>query len=220
MTRAPRLPRLASLWLIAALVPLAAPDPAASDPTPAVERPARRHPDAPPETDQFGFLIGTWDCTTRSMGPDGQLGPVGKATWTGYYILDGWAIQDDWIGERPDGSRVYGTNIRSFNPENGYWDNRWLAQGNLRWVYFRADRVDDTMVMVGGEGEDARGAFIDRNVFYDIGADAWKWRKDRSWDGGESWLEGVAHIEARRRGARPAAPPTPASPTTEPGADP
>lgn len=189
--------RRAPLLAAAALLTLA---PAVAFPA-AGDRVTRRNPDAPPETDQFAFLVGTWDCTTRSMGPDGTLGAPGRATWTGYWILDGWAIQDDWVGERPDGSRTYGTNIRSFNPD-GYWDNRWLPAGTLRWTYFRADRVDDTMVMVGGEGEDSRGAYIDRNVFYDIEADSWKWRKDRSWDGGESWLEGVAYIEARRRTER------------------
>ena len=55
------------------------------------------------------------------------------------------------------------------------------------------------MVMTGGEGEDARGAFVDRNVFYEIEQDRWRWRKDRSWDGGESWIEGIGYIEATRR---------------------
>lgn len=54
------------------------------------------------------------------------------------------------------------------------------------------------MVMTGGEGTDGRGRrFVDRNTFYDIGAGSFKWRKDRSFDGGESWIEGVAHIDCR-----------------------
>ncbi len=52
--------------------------------------------------------------------------------------------------------------------------------------------------MLGGEGSDPHGSFVDRNVFYDITAEAWKWRKDRSYDGGKTWLEGVAFVEARR----------------------
>ena len=55
-----------------------------------------------------------------------------------------------------------------------------------------------TMVMTG-EGKDGQGrAFVDRNVFYDITAESWKWRKDRSFDGGETWIEGVGHIHATR----------------------
>lgn len=53
------------------------------------------------------------------------------------------------------------------------------------------------MVMTGGEGTDPRGEFVDHNVFYGIGGDAWRWRKDRSWDRGDSWLEGVGFIDCR-----------------------
>lgn len=156
------------------------------------------NPAAPRETSQFGFLIGTWDCTTRFRQADGAW-REGTATWTGYYILGGWAIQDDWVSPRPDGGVFHGTNIRSFNPRTKKWDNRWLPQGSLEWKHFEAEKVGDTMVMLG-KGEDARGPFLDRNTFYDIRPDGWRWRKDRSYDGGESWLE-AGHIEARRRGA-------------------
>lgn len=158
----------------------------------------RLNSEAPPETAQFAFLIGEWECKVRSMKPDRTFGES-TGSWTGRYILDGWAIQDDWVAPRPDGAMFHGTNIRSWNPETGQWDNRWLASGSLQWKYFSAEKVDETMVMTGGEGEGPRGKFVDRNVFYEIGTDSWKWRKDRSWDGGENWVEGLAHIEAKRR---------------------
>lgn len=162
------------------------------------------HPDAPTETSQFAFLIGTWDCTTRFMKPDGSGFTEGIATWTGYWILGGWAIQDDWKSPRPDGGFNRGTNIRSFNPKTRKWDNRWLATGGLQWVSYEAEKRDDTMVMIGGEGRDGAGrAYVDRNVFHEITEDSWKWRKDRSFDGGETWLEGVGFIEARRAGSGP-----------------
>lgn len=159
------------------------------------------NPAAPPETAQYGFLIGEWQCTIRAMQPDRSF-KEGSATWTGRYILDGWAIQDHWISDQPDGSKAHGTNIRSFNPETKEWDNRWLSMGNLQWKYYSSVQQGDTMVMTGGEGSSPNGDFVDRNTFYDITADGWKWRKDRSFDGGESWFEGVAHITATRE--RPA----------------
>ena len=55
--------------------------------------------------------------------------------------------------------------------------------------------------MTGGEGTDPRGAFVDRNTFHEITPESFLWRKDRSWDGGESWFEGIAIIEARRGGS-------------------
>ncbi len=157
------------------------------------------HPDAPPETEQFAFLIGEWDCATRSMGPNGQF-TEGTASWAGEWVLDGWAIQDTWTSQLPNGGTFMGFNIRSFNPSTGKWDNRWLQTGNLEWKYFESQQVGETMVMIGGEGKDGFGEFIDRNTFYEIEQDSWRWKKDRSYDGGATWIEGVAQIHAVRAG--------------------
>jgi hypothetical protein len=159
---------------------------------------AGRHPDAPPETEQFAFLIGEWDCAIRSMGPSGELGAPARAKWVGRWDLGGWAIRDDWTGYPPGGGTSHGFNIRSFNPRTGKWDNRWLQSGSLEWKYFEAEQVGETMVMTGGEGVDPNGEFVDRNTFFDISPDSWRWRKDRSYDGGKTWIEGVAVIHATR----------------------
>ncbi len=169
------------------------------------------NPEAPPETAQFAFMVGEWDCKTRFMKPDGSGYGEGRAKWTAYFILDGWALQDEWISSLPNGGKAHGTNIRSFNPETRQWDNRWLSSGNLQWKYFSAEKVGDTMVMTG-EGRDGRGPFVDRNVFYEITADHWKWRKDRSWDGGKTWIEGIGYIDAKRAGKKTGSEPKAESP--------
>lgn len=157
----------------------------------------RLNPQAPPQTAQFAFMIGAWDCKTKFMMPDGSGYNEGHATWTGYYILDGWAIQDDWASN-PGGNTFRGTNIRSVDPETGKWICRWLPSGTLKWKAFEATREGDTMVMIGGEGADRAGDYVDRNVFYEITPDHWRWRKDRSHDGGKTWTEGIGYIEATR----------------------
>lgn len=155
------------------------------------------HPKAPPETAQYAFLIGEWDCKTKSMRPDG--GSVeGEARWKAYYILGGWAIQDEWTSTTPEGDTFYGTNIRSFDPERKKWNNRWLPSGSLQWKHFDSEQTDNTMVMIGGEGRDAVGQYVDRNTFYNISENHFDWKKDRSYDGGKSWIEGVALISADR----------------------
>lgn len=157
-----------------------------------------RSPDAPPETAQFDFLVGERHCTTQNMRPDGTLQDGPSATWTGYYILGGFAIQDDWVRPGPDDTLFRGTNIRSFDPRTGKWDNRWLAAGSQQWKYYESEQVGDTMVMTGGAGVDAMDrAFLDRNTFHDTGAHGFSWRKDRSYDGGETWIEGVSVIHCR-----------------------
>jgi hypothetical protein len=154
------------------------------------------NPKAPPETAQYAFLIGEWDCRIESMAPDGSM-TEGRARWKGYYILDGWAIQDEWVSETPSGEEFYGTNIRSFDPERKKWNNRWLPSGSLKWKHFDSEQIGDTMVMIGGEGRDPIGP-VDRNTFYNISEDHFDWKKDRSYDGGKTWIEGVALISADR----------------------
>ena len=53
------------------------------------------HPDAPPELLQFGFLIGPWNCDMDWLQTDGTRAQ-GQGTWTGRWMMDGWAIQDDY----------------------------------------------------------------------------------------------------------------------------
>ena len=156
------------------------------------------HPKAPEETKQFQFLVGSWDCKTRFLSGPGQY-VEGRATWTGRFILDGWAIQDDWVSQQAGGGAFHGTNIRSFNPQTGKWDNRWLPQGTLQWKYYESEMVGDTMVMTGGGGTHSQGSYIERNTFYEIGERSWKWRKDWSYDQGKTWVEGVGFIVATRR---------------------
>lgn len=155
------------------------------------------NPAAPEETRQFEFIVGNWQCATRFMDDEGNY-HEGEARWEGFYMLDGWAIKDIWHSTLPDGNTFQGINIRSFNPETKKWDNRWLPQYTLAWKYYESEMVGNTMVMTGGAGSDENGDFIERNTFYDIEADSWKWRKDRSYDGGNTWIEGLGFIEATR----------------------
>ena len=156
------------------------------------------NPDAPPETEQFAFMVGDWDCTIRRMGPDGQYAEA-RARWTGFFILDGYAIQDDWKVPQPDGTwRTTGFNVRHFDAKKGRWMCRWLSQPALTWVQYEAWQEGETMIMLGGAGQDPRGPYIDRNTFSNIAAEVFSWKKDRSYDGGKTWIEGVALIEAKR----------------------
>jgi len=153
------------------------------------------HPSAPAETSQFAFLLGNHRCSGQQMQRDGSYKPRAEAQWNGRVILGGWAIEDEWIAPLPDGRVSRGINIRSFNRASTKWDNRWLPTGTLEWSYFEAERIGETMVMTGGMGEDAQGAYVDRNIFSEAGPKGFKWRKDRSWDDGENWLQGVATID-------------------------
>jgi hypothetical protein len=94
------------------------------------------HPDAPPELQQYAFIVGDWDCTTRFMKPDGSGFVEGKARWSGYWILGGTAIQDVWAGKRNKASfRVsakypHGSESDNFNLMSTYGPPRGFPAGS------------------------------------------------------------------------------------------
>jgi len=158
------------------------------------------HPDAPAQTEQFAFLVGDWDCAMKALTPDGKDTVEIQAQWSGRYILGGWAIQDHWYSER-SGVGGWGTNIRWWNTEISRWENSWLNSRANDRIHYYSDQVGETMVMIGGEGDSAFGPYVDRNTFFDISEAAFRWRKDRSFDGGESWVENVSAMLCTQREA-------------------
>jgi hypothetical protein len=91
--------------------------------------PGAPHPDAPPQTRQFAFLIGTFDMSLHGWEGDdwGPARPAG-ARWTGRYGLNGMAIYDEWYDPGPDDpDGVWGVNVRTFDPNEGLWKMMWIS---------------------------------------------------------------------------------------------
>jgi hypothetical protein len=156
------------------------------------------HPDAPPETAQYGRLIGVWAVDNFIIQSDGTwpVEPV-KARWEFRYILDGFAIQDDWVEPWPDEpaegeTRHYGTNIRIYNPAKAQWEMAWISSKEQQLSTFTAKEIDGNLVMRGrhATGNDAR------ITFSNIADDAFDWTLDFAQPGG-SWLT-VAKMHATR----------------------
>lgn len=204
---APRYP--AQTLLATALLALVVGPAAAEEPRPDPEPPAgafdpgTRHPDAPPETEQFGRLAGVWDVEMKIRREDGSWPETGTAAeWRFRYALDGWAIQDQWFSPPPDrpagdAPRQRGTNLRIYDPEKGAWDTAWISntQQKLSTFEARADG-DDRMVMTGLHGSGRPS----RTTFYDVTPSSFEWRLELQGMGEdpEAWTE-VARIHAERR---------------------
>lgn len=107
------------------------------------------HPDAPPQTAQFGFLIGDFDIALRAWQGEGWSPPRAEgARWNGRYGLNGMAIYDEWFDpgpDRPDG--VWGVNVRSFDPAEGLWKIMWLSLPTRQVQDMRATVRDGTLTM-------------------------------------------------------------------------
>jgi hypothetical protein len=149
----------------------------------------------------LGRLIGLWDVSMVSRNRDGSWpDETLHRLWRWYPILNGQAIQDDWIRLDPatDGSshpsvRVTGTNIRIFNPETGEWSMAWIDTLSRKLATFTATNVEDTVVMTGRNNQ---GRLV-RITFSNITAEAFEWTQDWTSDDGETWFP-VARMQCRR----------------------
>ncbi len=160
--------------------------------------PGTLNPDAPPETAQFGQLVGVWDITDETLQSDGTWKADSGAEWIWYYVLDGHAIQDDWIAPArhvptAETPRQYGTNLRIYDPAAERWDLAWISNTDRKLSTFTATMQDDALVM---RGTTANGQ-ASRITFFDITPTTFEWKLELGQEDG-SWTE-VYRIHGVRR---------------------
>jgi len=54
------------------------------------------HPKAPPETAQFGQLVGIWRAEAEIRAGDGSWRESAPGYWAWKYAIDGFAVRDLW----------------------------------------------------------------------------------------------------------------------------
>jgi hypothetical protein len=84
------------------------------------------NPNAPAALSRFAFLIGKWRCEAKVKSSNGEWQTL-QATWVGRFILDGYAIADEY---RMSGSSaeliVLGINLRTYDATKRIWNMKWL----------------------------------------------------------------------------------------------
>ncbi|MGH9379886.1 MAG: hypothetical protein ACRD2Z_04655 [Thermoanaerobaculia bacterium] len=158
------------------------------------------NPDAPAELSQFAFLIGRWRCDARLKLEDGSWEPL-EASWVGRYILDGYAIMDEFRMKRPMGELlVLGVNVRAYDVKKRAWTLRWLNAFDGTWVDLGPEELGG--VEVDGQSisytfkEPIGGHALTRATYLDISPSHFTWRGEKSSDG-KAWEEFLV-IEAHR----------------------
>ena len=158
------------------------------------------NPDAPEAVQQFGQLQGNWSCLGSSRQPDGSWKPgEHPATWSWYYVLDGFAVQDVWKPGNPNGAM--GTNLRTYDPESQSWNMVWATTGQARFDHFTASYEDGNLVMRGERW--ARAAFQahdSRITFHNIGAQHFDWKYETAALQGEQQWNEISRIACDRSG--------------------
>lgn len=92
----------------------------------------RPHPDAPPQLQEFAFMIGQNDCVDERLNQATGEWVTSARTWDAYYYLNGRAIRDTGRS----GATTNG-NVRIFDIGSGQWRVTFFASptyGTGTWV--------------------------------------------------------------------------------------
>jgi hypothetical protein len=150
------------------------------------------NPHAPPALSHFAFLIGKFRCEAKIKSADGTWQPY-IATWTGRYILDGYAIADQYRMTAPSGDLiVLGMNFRSYDPAQHAWNIKWLNALTGDWM----DLVSPSSTPIAFNGESLSyifkeptgGAAYTRATYTRHSPNHFTWSGDKS-DDLKSWSE-------------------------------
>jgi hypothetical protein len=158
------------------------------------------NPKAPAALSLFAFLVGRWRCEARVRLTDGAWQTF-HATWIGRFILDGYAIADEYRMTGPSGELiVVGLNLRVYDPARQVWNIKWLNALAGTWVDLGPEelggvRVDDRSITYAFE-EPMAGHAYTRATYTNISPTHFTWRGERSEDG-TSWSEFMV-LEAHR----------------------
>jgi hypothetical protein len=126
----------------------------------------------------YRWLIGRWDMDAVVYGDDGRKHTARGEIHAGW-VLEGRAIQDVWILP----GFFHGTTLRVYDPGIDAWHILWSDP--LKQLYRRQigrARGNDIVQ----DGQDDSGAPV-RWSFSEITPNSFRWRGERSPDGGATW---------------------------------
>jgi hypothetical protein len=160
----------------------------------------RPNPSAPPELAHFSFLVGMWRGEAKLKQEDGTWLNL-KVVWKGHYILDGYAIKDEYRMTTSAGDLlVLGMNFRTFDAKNKVWNMKWLNALAGSWTDLGAEElggvtIDEKSISYIIKEPVALHAFT-RATYTNISTDHFTWRGERSNDG-RTW-EAFLTVEVRQ----------------------
>jgi hypothetical protein len=158
------------------------------------------NPNAPAELSRFAFLIGSWRCDAK-VRLDNWESPTFQATWLGRFILDGYAIADEYRMTDSSGELiVLGLNIRAYDATKQIWNIKWLNALAGTWTDLGPEelggvRCEGQSIIYQFEEPVAAHAYT-RATYTNISATHFTWRGEKSEDG-KTWSEFMV-VEAHR----------------------
>ncbi len=142
-----------------------------------------RNPALIGEGEAFDFLIGDWDVVITWHAEQGEQ-DVYRAKWHNHWIIDGYAVMQEWRGPEATGAE-----IRYYDPVSKSWSGRNIyVNGAWRNTVAKPDGKN-LVVTIFGYNE-ARGDFLNRETYFNIAKDSFEMKSDISLDNGKTWKRG------------------------------
>jgi Protein of unknown function (DUF1579) len=158
------------------------------------------NPNAPVALSRFAFLIGRWRCEAKVRLANGEWQRF-EATWLGRFILDGYAIADEYRMSGSDGELiVLGMMFRAYDPARQIWNIKWLNALAGTWTdlgpaELGGVRFDGRSITYAFKEPVAAHAYT-RVTYTNISQTHFTWRGEKSEDG-KAWSEFMV-VEAYR----------------------
>lgn len=135
------------------------------EPTPAYPY-GRLNPAAPPETAEFSFMIGEFDCRDEILNPQTGKWAAFPAVWNARYFLNGHAIQDQYWSPA-----FYTSNMRIYDAGEKKWRVTFFRMPGYASGVWSGAREGKNLIMRQGTKE--KGT---RLTFSEITEDGFQWR--------------------------------------------
>jgi hypothetical protein len=164
------------------------------------EKFGKRNPFASRELSRFEFLLGRYACDATVRLPSGEWQKF-QGEWAGRYILDGYAIADEYRMFGPDGKLVVlGLNFRAYDAASGIWNIKWLNALSGTWTDLGPQELGgvtfDRESVTYHFKESVAGHAFTRATYTNISKSHFTWRGEMSEDR-KIWKDFMV-IEAER----------------------
>lgn len=158
------------------------------------------NPNAPKQLSRFAFLIGAWRCEAKVVSAEGDWRTF-PAAWRGRFILDGYAIEDEYRMADASGKLiVLGMNFRAYEAAKGMWNIKWLNALSGTWTDLGPEELggvhDDGQSIVYAFKEPMAAHAYTRATYTNISRKHFTWLGEQSVDR-KAWSDFMV-IEAYR----------------------
>lgn len=153
----------------------------------------RPNPAAPPELQQFAFMVGEFDCQEATRKADGSWNEF-WAIWNARYFLNGFGIQDVYWNPRFSTS-----NLRIFDPKAGRWKVTFFKMPGYGSGVWEGKKEGEKIVLRnqprGPEGKKR----VARLTFSNMRADGYDWIAETITEGEEDNPRATWRAACQRR---------------------